>query len=389
MTRPQAPATTRANPTPEPATGGNGTGAGTRVRKPGRQAPDGAQRPGPTQPVARAIARLAALVPQRKPRSPPTGKPPRRRGARPVGGKIGHRGGTLRQAPQPDLVVEHAPARCPACNAQPARTRRASVFDTRQVFDLEGLRMAVTEHRLLQARCACGQLLRGQYPAQVGATVQYGPRALAAAVLLNQHHQVGLKNSVALLSEHLALSLSETIIVQTTAQAARLLTPVVQAIAQAIARQPLVHVDLAPMRMNAQNQWLHLFASEHLVWMARHSERGARAFADWGLPAHWPARLAHDRWPGWPGGGALPAQQQAGAQAPAARAPLPGGRLAERALHRSASKELQPLCWRSDVGADAYCTLASYLATMEKQGADLFDALTQTFAGAAPQPRLD
>jgi transposase len=39
-------------------------------------------------------------------------------------------------------------------------------------------------------------------------------------------------------------------------------------------------------------------------------------------------------------------------------------------------------------GADAYCIIHSYLATMHKQGANLFHALILTFQGQPPQPRL-
>ncbi|KFB68129.1 MAG: hypothetical protein CAPSK01_001981 [Candidatus Accumulibacter vicinus] len=45
-------------------------------------------------------------------------------------------------------------------------------------------------------------------------------------------------------------------------------------------------------------------------------------------------------------------------------------------------------CFRTRKGADTFCTLRSYLATMHKQGANLFQALTLTFQGNPPQPRF-
>jgi transposase len=39
-------------------------------------------------------------------------------------------------------------------------------------------------------------------------------------------------------------------------------------------------------------------------------------------------------------------------------------------------------------GLETFCTLRSYLATLHKQGANLFHALTLTFQGHPPQPRF-
>ena len=44
--------------------------------------------------------------------------------------------------------------------------------------------------------------------------------------------------------------------------------------------------------------------------------------------------------------------------------------------------------FRTQNGADTFCTLRSYLATMHKQGNNLFHALTLTFQGQLPQPRF-
>ena len=45
-------------------------------------------------------------------------------------------------------------------------------------------------------------------------------------------------------------------------------------------------------------------------------------------------------------------------------------------------------CFRTLRGAQSFCIVRSYLDTLRKQGANLFHALTQTFQGHVPQPRL-
>ncbi len=44
--------------------------------------------------------------------------------------------------------------------------------------------------------------------------------------------------------------------------------------------------------------------------------------------------------------------------------------------------------FRTQTGLETFCTIRSYLATLQKQGINLFDALVLTFQGVPPQPRL-
>jgi len=62
--------------------------------------------------------------------------------------------------------------------------------------------------------------------------------------------------------------------------------------------------------------------------------------------------------------------------------------LAEQAVRMPKVKQKISGCFRTKNGADTFCTLRSYLATMHKQGANLFHSLTLTFQGAPPQPRF-
>lgn len=145
----------------------------------------------------------------------PAPKSLRQPAQRPSGGQKGHSGNTLRQTAQPDEIVTHqAPHRCPACHAT---LECASLAEVRQVFDLPTLRFKVTEHRLMQARCRCGQVHRGQFPAHVSAAVQYGPQVLAAMVHLNQHHMVPVARTAQLMRDLFGLQVSEAIVLKACA----------------------------------------------------------------------------------------------------------------------------------------------------------------------------
>jgi transposase len=90
-------------------------------------------------------------------------------------------------------VLHAPPTICDACGLPLPEAR---VAETRQGFDLPPMHYEVTEHRVLEARCACGKLHRGEFPEGVNAPVQYGPRLKAAAVHLTQHHMRSAQRTV-------------------------------------------------------------------------------------------------------------------------------------------------------------------------------------------------
>lgn len=213
-----------------------------------------------------------------------------------MGGPKGHKGHTLRQVDEPDHVIIHAPpGHCDHCHSR-LDTAVATTLETRQVFELPSLSHEVTEHRVLQTRCTCGKIHRGQFPAAVAASVQYGPRVLAGVVHLNQHHMVPLKRSASLMGELFGLPMSEATILSANAQAATLLAPTVNAIKQAFVTQPTVHADETGLRVAKSLHWLHTLASEELTWVARHAKRGAEAFEHFAVLPLFKGVLIHDGW---------------------------------------------------------------------------------------------
>ena len=63
--------------------------------------------------------------------------------------------------------------------------------------------------------------------------------------------------------------------------------------------------------------------------------------------------------------------------------------LAEQAVRMPKVKQKISGGFRTQNGADTFCTIRSYLATLHKQGTNLFQALTLTFQGNPPLPRFD
>ena len=60
--------------------------------------------------------------------------------------------------------------------------------------------------------------------------------------------------------------------------------------------------------------------------------------------------------------------------------------LAEQAVRMPKVKQKVSGCFRTPQGAQTYFVIRSYCASMQKQGANVFDSLVCTFTGAPPQP---
>jgi transposase len=215
-------------------------------------------------------------------------------GQNPNGGQKGHPGSTLCKAAQPDtIVIHHVPDHCQACNCE---LSFEYVSETRQVFDLPVVKYEVTEHRAMQAICSCGHVHTGQFPAGVNAAVQYGPRALAAMVHLNQNHAVPVQRTAALMKDFFELPVSQAMVVKAAQAGADLLQPTVDDIGQAVASSAVAHADETGIRVVKKLHWLHVLATGTLTWMGCHPKRGGEAFESLALLQQFKGVLVHDGW---------------------------------------------------------------------------------------------
>jgi transposase len=105
---------------------------------------------------------------------------PKEQSGRKQGGQPGHPGRHRQMVADPDRVVEHWPSVCAGCGEQINDGDRVADGDpvAHQVSEII-VRVEVTEHRRMRARCDCGRCM----PAGVSAGA-FGPAAAAATATL-------------------------------------------------------------------------------------------------------------------------------------------------------------------------------------------------------------
>lgn len=224
----------------------------------------------------------------------PKPKSQRKAGQKPPGGQKGHAGHTLKQVAQVDHIETHAPpSHCDVCHRPLFDT---AIVETRQVFDIPPLHHEVTEHQVLEARCACGKVHRGAFPVAVTAPVQYGPRIKAAVVHLTHHHMMPLARTGDLTGDLFGLPLSDATVLTINEEARALLAPTVAAMGEALKMAPVAHADETGMRVAGKIHWLHVLATATLTWIGRHANRGRQAFDAFGILPVFAGTLIHDGW---------------------------------------------------------------------------------------------
>lgn len=109
--------------------------------------------------------------------------PSRERSDKGPGGQDGHEGSGRAWCADPDEVVVHRPARCPA--GHDLTGVAGTVTERRQVTDVE-VTVTVTEHRKEEVTCpACAARAKGAFPADVTGTACFGPGAKAGVLALS------------------------------------------------------------------------------------------------------------------------------------------------------------------------------------------------------------
>jgi transposase len=116
------------------------------------------------------------------------------------GGQEGHKGGTLRQVNNPDIIKQHTASCCAHCAAKLTAAMQSGI-EKRQVFDMPEPRLEVTEHQADVYVCRhCGGTTKAAFPEGVTTAAQYGPRIKAAAIYLNAQQLIPEDRAAEILS---------------------------------------------------------------------------------------------------------------------------------------------------------------------------------------------
>jgi transposase len=235
-----------------------------------------------------------------KPPSTDFGRKPkslREKSNRHTGGQPGHVGKGLEQVDNPDHVECHRleDGLC-RCGRKKSEGAFLGWWDRRQVFDVPPKNVEVTEHRAEMRECACRVVHRADFPANVNAPVQFGPRIRTILVYLSVYQLLPQKRITQAMGDLFGVRVSEGTINSVLRQAHERLGPTEAAIRKALMVAWVVHGDETGMYVVGKRLWQHTLGTELFTYLFVHPKRGKAALREDATLKEFVGRLVHDGW---------------------------------------------------------------------------------------------
>jgi transposase len=229
--------------------------------------------------------------------SKPSPKSLRTRSGRQPGGQPGHPGHSLQRVKQPDHTQIHELTICPQCGGRGLGREPVLDYESRQVFDLPPRPLEVTEHRAeIKCRPHCAAQVRAEFPAGVGAPVQYGPRFQSLMVYLNQQQLLPYDRLAQLCEDLFGQSLSAGTLMAANERTFVQLEPFARALVNQVPQAPVVHLDESGLRVQGALHWLHVASTARLTFYGVHPKRGTEAMDAFGIIGACRQWVVHDHW---------------------------------------------------------------------------------------------
>ncbi|MCP9492011.1 MAG: IS66 family transposase [Solirubrobacteraceae bacterium MAG38_C4-C5] len=176
------------------------------------------------------------------------------------GGQPGHRASHREMVADPDEVVEHWPGSCAGCGGRLTVAGREQAGDAvcHQVTDID-VRVLVTEHRRIRARCGCGHHTLAGLPAGVAAGA-FGPSVAAAAATLTAA-RMSRRDSARLLDDLCGVQICPASVERLAKACADTLEDPYMQIMAAVDHSVVRGADETSFRQGAQTTWLSVAAA--------------------------------------------------------------------------------------------------------------------------------
>ena len=228
--------------------------------------------------------------------NPPKPKSLREKSTKKPGGQLGHKGQTLEKSDKPDIIIEHklpSEIHCKGCSKL-IDTHDVS-YQSRQVFDIPPITIQVTEHRSEQCQCPhCHTTNSADFPTNVTAPVQYGPRLQATCIYLNSYQLLPYKRLSQTFSDLFSIPLSQGTIANIIRSTGVKAGKAIQPIYNAIFNGKIMHCDETGCRVYAKSHWLHVASNSYHTYYHIDQKRGVEALENIGLLTRYQGTVIHD-----------------------------------------------------------------------------------------------
>lgn len=212
------------------------------------------------------------------------------------GGQTGHAGTRLAVVAKPDKTIKHMPARCEGCPHHDQCMNSASVKETRHVVDIE-TNVNIVAHEQCVVECPINmQTVKGSFPEDVRASVQYGNSLTALVASLNTVGALSINRVHEILGGIFNIPIATGTITNMTNRTSSAVTPVVKRIGELLKAAYLVHCDETGTRVDKKLNWVHVVSNAYYTYLYIHKKRGKIAINEEGMLSNYHGIVVHDCW---------------------------------------------------------------------------------------------
>jgi transposase len=206
---------------------------------------------------------------------------------KPTGGQLGHPGCTLEMPDKADKEEICAVAYCPCCGKD-LQAVQGEMIEENWVIDIPPVVPVVTRYRIMEKRCSCGCLAKGEAPAGVKGYLSYGPHIRAMVGYLNIEHHLPYQRLCQLMKELFSIGMSQGTIYNILQSMTHSGEKMYQEIHRRILTSPVVGADETSQNIQGHNHWAWVFQTDQLTYVYPHPTRSKQA-----IEQHFPHGLPH------------------------------------------------------------------------------------------------
>lgn len=212
------------------------------------------------------------------------------------GGQPGHEGRYLKAVGRPNEVISHMPSKCDGCPYREECRSHACIVDTRNVVDID-VKVSITAHEVYEIECPLSsKKLKGTFPDDVKAPVQYGTNLAAMAVALNTVGALSVARTNEILSGVFNVPIATGTIASMTSRCADAVTGTISKIRQLLLGTYVAHCDETGTRIEGKTRWVHVMCNHMYTYLYPNAKRGKQAINEEGLLPEYHGIVMHDCW---------------------------------------------------------------------------------------------
>lgn len=220
----------------------------------------------------------------------------RKKSGRSQGGQPGHKGSTLNMSANPDHTIL-SPANFCTCGCDLSGAPLEGI-EKRQKHDLpEKTTLEVTEVQSEIKTCpCCGLEVRGDFPEDMKAPVQYGPRVQAAAAYLMNYQLIPFDRVAEFFKDFFDAEISVGTLSNIQRKLSRNLEDFTEKVKELLTNAEVAHFDETGIRVNGKRYWLHVACTSEGTYYFVHEKRGREAINEAGILPFFNGVAVHDNY---------------------------------------------------------------------------------------------